>query len=217
MSLQPAANVLHVTDHQSIAQTPPAESLAQLGNAKAASRDDPYFGLLTQPPGEWGIIAYGSAQMLIIKGSSDFRERSLIFLSNYIGGVKQRKGWMPDDRADVDGLLITEGVNYAMVPLSKARLTQALTTWFYGRIYQRKHDSTPVFGPFDEETGEAPIIRWDLHNEEAMTQEAAALAAAFYESIDGTSLGCRFDSHSATPEDWDALGSAYSRFNTRFS
>lgn len=193
---------------QPVAEPLPAQSLADLGNAVAARRDDPYYGLLTSPPGEWGIIAYGSAQMLIIKGSSEFRERSLNLLTSYIGGVKQRRGWMPDDTGST-GLSITEDVNHVMVPLSKGRLIKALTLWFYGRIYPKRCELVAVYGELTEDDLEAEEqipVEWTLLNEEAMTTEAATLAESLYASIEGTSLGCRFDSHAPTREEGDAAG-----------
>lgn len=87
---------------------------------------DPYYGLLTEPPGSWVLSRYGNTMSVMLKGSREFLRRGFNMLSSFGGGKTE-------DRYSHN---VTIGCRHLsedtwMVPITEARLHRALNLYFY--------------------------------------------------------------------------------------
>lgn len=160
---------------------------------------DPFFGLLTDPPGEWGLISYGGERALILKGDDQFKAKALNLLYSFYGcGVHQYgrhhdyidSDWAEQCRPFTQGLHIKERDAHGnlMIPVVTSRLLNALKLWFYGRLCPHR----AVYRQVLDEEGDLVEIEGPT-NEASLLKEAASLALAFVAAISGHGCGCRFD------------------------
>lgn len=97
---------------------------------------DPYFGLLSKPPGQWSIVRYGNTNAVLLQGSDKFLTHNYNLLSSYGGG----KNIGDHHNIDIKYHVIYDDT--WMVPISESRLIRALETYFYCHYYMisRKND-----------------------------------------------------------------------------
>lgn len=179
----------------------PSPSLSLAAHAAIPAHDDPFYGLLTSPPGQWGLVWYGSDKGLVMRGDEVFLTRSLNLLSSYCSGGAAGRGHLHP------GLLVKDRDQSGaiMVPVSEERLKGGLTLWFYGQLYPSRRLLTEVL----DEDGD--VVESSCTNEEAMLREATNLAAAFYATIEGDSLGTDFIRRYSTVGSEHAVGGLHDR------
>ena len=143
---------------------------------------DPFFGLLNNPPGRWGLIAYGLDKALILQRPKTFLTKALNFLHSYAGG--RMNG--PTSKLVPVQIKEQDETGAMMIPMSEGRLKRALTVWFYGQLYPYRAQTEDVL---DEE---GDVVDTNLLNEPDIMDEAERLTSSFYSKIEGDGLGCSF-------------------------
>lgn len=130
---------------------------------------DHYYGLLTNPPGEYGLATYGNTQAVILVGSPEFRERGYNLFASMGGEVKHLE--YVESRLPI--LRPSDRLNTSWFCLPFARIEGALRLYFYGQLYGAKgvkRDLVDEEGDFMESV---------CDNEETLWEEAAQLACDF--------------------------------------
>lgn len=165
-----------------------------------STHNDRFHGLLTNPPGEWGLLAYSNDHALILKGSDLFKERALNLLCSFVGGFRNQFGdevidgsiehqavaGCINNRArtlhikekDMDGTL--------MIPISSRKLCEGLKLWFYGQIFQQRAEIREILD------NEGDVRDIHVLNHKDMLREAGDLTQSFYAHIHRTRLGTHF-------------------------
>jgi hypothetical protein len=167
------------------------KKLEALPQRTTVTPDDPYFGLLSNPPGKWGMVAHGLDKTLVLQGDWPFLDKALNFLRSYATGR------MEDDPRSKDIELTVTSPDEAkrvMVTISLARLTRALRLWFYGQLFPTRANMKPVL----DEEGE--VVDYLLTNDKAIETEAASLAQSFITLINGDSLGAHIGADEEDPQ-----------------
>ncbi len=130
---------------------------------------DAYYGLLTNPPGLYGLVDNGRTQAVTLTGSPQFRERAFNLFSSF-GGESRRKSWV-ESRPPI--LRWSDRPDTAWFCMPRARIVTALTLFLYGQIWTVKAVRTNVV---DEE---GDLVEITCSNEDALMVEAAELANTF--------------------------------------
>ena len=155
---------------------------------------DPFFGLLTDPPGNWGLVAHGLDKTLVLQGTEAFLTKALNFLHSYATGRLEDD---PKSRDIELRFAPPDEANRVLVTISEARLRRALRLWFYGQLFHLRADTRPVV---DEE---GDVVDYVLTNDAAIETEAGSLTEAFVSHIDGCALGAHIG---GTGEDTRLVG-----------
>lgn len=136
-----------------------------------------YYGLLTDPVGQYGQAPYGASVAFTLRGSPLFVEKAHILFDNFggeiINGPKDgsRPRWRESRPVVLRSTPNPEVWFFCMPPV---RVKIALKTYFYCNIYRTKGIITPIL---DEDGDKIDSM---CSNEDEMDMEAAVLAETFY-------------------------------------
>ncbi len=98
------------------------------------SPNDPYFGLLTNPPGRYGLVDYGETKAVILTGDAIFRERAFNLFASF--GSEVKNGDVVETR--IPTLRTSDRVNTVWFCMPVARIEEALRYYFYGHLWRAK-------------------------------------------------------------------------------
>lgn len=138
---------------------------------------DPFFGLTTEPPGEWRVVPHGPDLALLLKGDDPFLDRAIVMLSTFDQPA-------PGHRLRYERVF--EGV--IRVFTSEARMIALLKRFFYCQVYRVKAMTEPIL----DDDGD--VVDTNLLNEADLVAETDRLASAFYTTLLRDGLSCRVDS-----------------------
>lgn len=137
---------------------------------------DAFFGLTTNPPGEWRIVPHGPQLALLLKGDDAFLDKAIVMLSTFDQPA-------PGHRLRYERLF--EGV--IRVFTTETRMISLLKRFFYCQVYRVKAMTEPVLG----EDGE--VVDTELLNEADLNAETDRVANAFYSTLLRDGLSCHLD------------------------
>lgn len=130
---------------------------------------DPYYGLLTNPPGQYGRIKSGHTAAVTLTGSPEFRARAYDLFASFGGEVK-RAEWT-ESRLPIIRKADRPDTDWFYLPLP--RIEGAVRLYLYGQLWRAKGVKRVVL---DEE---GDYVETVCDNEDALWEEAGALAARF--------------------------------------
>ncbi len=137
-----------------------------------------YFDLLSDPPGQWGKVPYGSTMAVTLRGSELFRNRAFNLFATFgaesiryaSDGLSTRSETREPIRRPGD----EPHSEFFCMPAH--RMKTALRLYFYGKLYTER---ALVRSTLDSEDLNV-VIDSVCENEEEIMFEAARLAESFY-------------------------------------
>lgn len=135
-----------------------------------------YYELLTNPPGTFGKVAYGTTTAFILRGSDEFRRKAYNLFATFGSecirintktGARRSETREPALRPGDDA-----NTQFFCLPLERAK--SALRLYFYNQIYRHK---AMVQVTLDQEDGS--FLGSSCINEDEMMREAMYLAESF--------------------------------------
>ena len=133
-----------------------------------------FYGLLTNPPGYYGIVPYGGTTAVTLRGCPAFLTAAQNMFSSF-GGESQhpdgRGGFRRESREPVFYKGDEPGTVYFCMP--SARVKTAVRLYLYGQLWEAKGIRQDVL---DADGDYADTV---CSNEEALMEEAAQLAESF--------------------------------------
>ena len=96
-----------------------------------APATDAYFGLLTNPPGFYGLTSYGSTHAITLTGCPEFRRRAYNLFTSFDGGAIRSD--MAESR--LPELHASERPDTVWFCLPKHRVRAALALFFYCQLW----------------------------------------------------------------------------------
>jgi hypothetical protein len=159
------------------------------------SLSDPYYGLLSNPPGQYGRVKSGHTAAVTLTGSPEFRTRAYNLFASF-GGETRRVEWV-ESRLPIVRKADRPDTDWFYLPLP--RIEGALRLYFYGQLWQAKGVKRVVV----DEDGD--YVETICDNEAELWDEAGTMAARF------VTEEMRSDWDAIPDDDWVTLP------NTEFS
>lgn len=135
----------------------------------SAPATDPYYGLLIDPKGYYGLTSYGNTHAVTLTGSPLFQERGYNLFTSF-GGETAGENELESRVPPLHNSIRPDTVWFCM---PKARVLMAIQLYFYTKLWTAKGECQDVR---DEE---GDFIETVCSNEDALMAEASELAAQF--------------------------------------
>lgn len=129
---------------------------------------DPYYGLLSAPPGRWHLVSHGREKAVVLQGSDDFLRLNTNMIASFGGGRVTAE----HRNVKIEGRHLF--AHTMIVPVTEERLIAAIQSYLYGQVYKAKAQVKELL---DEE---GDVYGLEVLNAPDMMEEARILAAQFY-------------------------------------
>ena len=141
-----------------------------------APAPESYFGLLTDPVGQYGRAAYGSTTAFTLRGSPLFISRAYNLFASFGGESFRRERGDKGTRTETREPILRRGEepNSMFFCMPPHRIRNALRLYFYAQLYKRRALVQVVIDS-DGDFADSICV-----NEEEIMCEASRLAESFY-------------------------------------
>lgn len=128
-----------------------------------------FYGLLDNPPGQYGFTPYGNTHAVSLTGSPAFRERAFNLFASFGGGTSEAD----ENESRLPTLHTSERLNTAWFCMPPERVLAALRLYLFGQLWQYKGQTVDILDEDGDRTDCTCL------NEDALMAEATELATLF--------------------------------------